>query len=358
MKRHGEFTERRNGRFKPGVEPLPQRAWDRVESRVFEAIDRGELTAPSRLESRGAASAPLWIGAAALLAAASVLLWWRFEAAPSLATRMAGDAVPVSATADNADTKSPDPLALLPATPPDATLAATASRATTRIMTTAAPTQTAIGEAEVTLAAHSALSFSGSDATGWLLRLERGQVDCHVAPRHGRPAFIVQGGETRVSVVGTRFSVRREGDAARVVVSEGHVRVASGELTLMLGPGEQWPAPAPRVETNARRRAPASRSARSTASAASHNAGRDRFERAARLEASDPNAALALYAELAQSRGPWSANALYAQARLEFERGAFAKAEPLLSSYLRRHPNGVNVGDVRKILGEIDARHD
>jgi hypothetical protein len=84
---------------------------------------------------------------------------------------------------------------------------------------------------------------------------------------------------------------------------------------------------------------------------------RARFERAARLEASAPDLALTLYDELARSRGPWSANALYAQARLEFERGALPKAKALLVRYLQRHPSGVNAVDVRELLLEIDARY-
>jgi Tfp pilus assembly protein PilF len=118
--------------------------------------------------------------------------------------------------------------------------------------------------------------------------------------------------------------------------------VASGSLELMLGPGEQWPAPP--VASHKYSRAAASQRAR------------ERFERAARLEASAPGKALTLYDDLAQSRGPWSANALYAQARLEFERGARAKAKALLLRYLQRYPSGVNALDVRKLLREIDAR--
>lgn len=338
MKGRGALPERRDGRAQAGVEPLSLKAWERVEVRLFERIERGELTPRASLASRALPHTPLWLGAAALVAAASVLLWWRFEAAPLLVAQA------VSAAVHNSASAPPSTLTASPAL--DTGLArAEAAAELTRIVTTTAATATTIGEADVTLAAHSDVSFSGSDATGWLVQLERGQVDCHVAPRHGRPPFVVQAGDTSVSVVGTRFSVRREGSAVDVTVREGHVRVASGSLELVLGPGEQWPA---------RLRASASRAPRVSPSERAS----ERFERAARLEASDPRRALRLYGDLARSRGPWSANALYAQARLEFERGALAKAQPLLLRYLQRHPNGVNAGDVRKLLLEIDARHE
>lgn len=326
------------------VEPLSQKAWERVEARVFERLDRGELLLPRATANESLARAPLWIGAAALLAAASVLLWWRFEAAPLLANHAASGSLHASA----APLAAPGDLAAAPADG-------------TRIVTTTAPAQTSLGEAELTLSAHSDLRLSGSDAAGWLVRLEAGQIDCQVAPRHGRPAFVVEAGSTRVTVVGTRFTVSREGELARVSVSEGHVRVASGALELILGPGQSWPvtpaaadpspppaeaAPfSPRTGT-----APGPRQSRNAAPSAA----RERFERATRLEASDPEAALGLYAALAKTRGPWAANALYAQARLELERGAVSRARPLLLRYLKRHPKGVNAGDVRTQLDKLE----
>ena len=344
MKGRGASPERRAGQAKPGVEPLSQKAWERVEARLFERVERGELRRPAALASRALPRAPWWIGAAALLAAASVLLW-RAEGTSELAARAAGAALQRSATPQAPET-SPAPPAVLPVPARDELLAtAEAAPAATHIVTTSAATETTIGEAEITLAAHSDASFSGSDTGGWLVRLERGQVDCHVAPRHGRPAFVVLAGDTRVSVVGTRFSVRRDGAAVLVRVREGHVRVASGSFERMLGPGEQWPAPR-------------SRRANESARAASSDPARTRFERAARHEARDPELSLGLYAQLAQSQGPWSSNALYAQARLEFERGALAQAKPLLLRYLERHPRGVNASDVRALLLEIDARRE
>jgi ferric-dicitrate binding protein FerR (iron transport regulator) len=323
-----------------------------VEQRVFERLDRGALLLPATAAERRPVSALLWGAAAALVVAASVLFWWRFESATPSAARSADDALHASPRPQAAP-------ALLPAAEARAESEAPAVEST-RIVTTSASTQTTLGEAELSLAARSEVIVSGSDRTGWLIRLERGEVDCHVAPRGGRPDFVVQAADTRVSVVGTRFSVRRRGDAVSVRVREGQVRVLSGSLESMLGPGEEWPPPSARAESTHDRRArstPVSRSKRSKG-AASREPARERFERASRLEASQPELALALYGELARSGGAWAANALYAQARLELERGSFATSRGLLARYIERYPKGLNIDDVRALLRRVDSGHD
>jgi FecR protein len=342
---------------RPPVEPLSRPAWDRVEAGVFARLDRGEHLLPSAdpdapsfgqssfgqpfgQRSFGHASigpARRWALAGALAAAASLALFWRFgsshdEAAPST------DRAPVAAVS-------------APAAP----------RHEARIVSTDAPTETTLGEAAITLAAHSDVGVAGSDAEGWLVRLDAGQVDCKVAPRRGRPPFVVQAGETKVSVVGTRFTVTRSGSAARVSVSEGHVQVDSGSAHVLLGPGESWPsepeaapaiAPIEPQPSDEPQRAEPARGKRSSYVVAPR--AQQRFERAARLEAKDPKAALSIYQQLARGKGPWAANALYAQARLELERGRPQRAEPLLRRYLERHPQGMNAGDVRKLLTQIE----
>jgi hypothetical protein len=157
--------------------------------------------------------------------------------------------------------------------------------------------------------------------------------------------------------VGTRFTVTRDGAAARVSVSEGRVQVDSGSAHTLLGPGQSWPddpelapaaepaEPEPASEPESAEPARGKRAAHVVAPRA-----QQRFERAARLEAKDPAAALAIYQQLARGKGPWAANALYAQARLELERGRPARAEPLLRRYLERHPQGMNAADVRQLL--------
>jgi hypothetical protein len=207
-------------------------------------------------------------------------------------------------------------------------------------VTTSAETRTMLGEAALTLAADSDVQVRGNDDQGWLIQLERGRVECEVAPRQGRPAFVVQAGETRVSVVGTRFSVTREGDGAAVSVRQGQVRVESGATRVLLGPGDRWPAAGAEPKRDR-----AKRPARQNDETA-----RARFERAAQLEASEPEKALRIYAELAKAKGPWAQNALYAQARLTSELGQDELARLLLRRYLARYPKGGNAQDVRALL--------
>jgi transmembrane sensor len=56
------------------------------------------------------------------------------------------------------------------------------------------------------------------------IQLDRGEAFFEVAKDPHRP-FIVSAGRKRVVAVGTKFSVEREGDEVRVVVSEGTVRI-------------------------------------------------------------------------------------------------------------------------------------
>jgi ferric-dicitrate binding protein FerR (iron transport regulator) len=332
------------GRLRPSVvEPLSRQAWERVETRLFERLGRGEHLPSANVSVRGPAPVRVWLGAAALVLTGTVLLWLVLD------TIHHTDAVHHTGTAHHA--AAPAPLTPAPGVaghivePAPAAAHAPAPRVAseiTRIVTTSAETRTTLGEAALTLAADSDVTVRGNDSEGWLIELERGEVECEVAPRRGRAAFVVQAGETRVSVVGTRFSVSRDSDSdsASVSVREGQVRVESGKLVALLGPGDRWP----RAGTEPREE----RSARAPRSGT--EAARTRFERAARLEASEPEKALRIYAELARARGPWAANALYAQARLESERGRRARARALLQRYLARFPKGVNREDVRALL--------
>ncbi len=68
--------------------------------------------------------------------------------------------------------------------------------------------------------------------------LEQGEAYFEVAHDAQRP-FVVEAGASRVTVLGTRFSVRRDGDRLKVVVAEGRVQVAA------LGSGAAAGAPRP-----------------------------------------------------------------------------------------------------------------
>lgn len=337
---------------RPPVEPLSRPAWERVEAGLFARLDRGEHLVPPQDEhgQSPAIEAPAgaglrrraWWLAGAFAAAACIALWFSV-----------GSDDDVTAVVS-----------------PAASVEAPAARHEARIATTDAPTETTIGESVVVLAAHSDMKFSGSDAAGWHVRLETGQVDCHVAPRRGRPPFVVQAGATQVTVVGTRFSVARRGDVATVSVTEGKVQVDSGDSHVLLGPGESWSKPEAsalppaadevddrEVDDDAEATLPPE--ADEPPSGAQQRSSKvvppaqQRFNRAARLESKNPRAALAIYRDLARGKGPWAANALYAQARLELELGHDERAERLLSRYLERYPRGLNAADVRELLDRV-----
>jgi TolA-binding protein len=215
-------------------------------------------------------------------------------------------------------------------------------------------------------------------AAGSLVILERGAARFSVPPRETRPAFVVQAGDVRVEVVGTRFLVERVGGSARVQGYEGKVRVIARGQNTLVQRGESWPPSAAITLPTAAPGSPASAAsqgaplapseatqpaaaepAASARTSGHHRKSRgrsaaadlgERFERAALLEASAPDEALRVYRSLAAQGGRWGANALYAMARLETERGRRASAERLSRAYLTRYPNGPNASDARALI--------
>lgn len=316
----------------PAVPPLSKRAWERVEARLLERLAGGEHL------SRPGSSRPLrhWLHAlAALSLAIAAVSWWQRE--PHLSARRSESL----------------PVAPLPAALP-------APRQTSHFVTTSAPTRATLGGATVTLAPRSEMSVVGSDEAGWHVNVERGQVDFDVTPRGDRPPFVVQAGETLVTVIGTVFSVVREGPRARVSVVRGRVQLDSGTHRGSLSAGEHWPDASSSSSVQGSREltaqsAPAAPSKARTMRARHRASASESFARATRLESTNPDAAIALYSDLARGEGPWAANALYAEARLELERGREATARRRLERYLRRHPAGRNAADVRAILQRVTA---
>jgi hypothetical protein len=263
-----------------------------------------------------------------------------------------------------------------------------------RIVTGSAPSHVMVGDNAVDVAPSSVLLASGNDEQGILLVLERGTVTCDVTPRLARPPFVVQAGSVRVRVVGTRFTVRREDDSARVEVTRGTVEVSTGADTILLHQGEAWPkesrstkdlgatsppengAPPRTTEATDRpltatgtRVAPlrlttgvaSSRDLQPVTSAspspstppASEPSEQDLFEQAASHEKRDPNRAMALYEQLAERSGPWAANALFAQGRLASDLGHVVEARHLLEVYVMRYPLGRNADDARTLLDRL-----
>lgn len=68
-------------------------------------------------------------------------------------------------------------------------------------------------------------SITGESRRVWL---DKGEAYFDVAHLPGRP-FVVHAGSRTITVLGTRFSVRLEGEKVTVSVAEGSVRVANGE---------------------------------------------------------------------------------------------------------------------------------
>lgn len=315
---------------RPPIEPLSEFEWQRVERRLFLQLDL-DGSGPVQLPARRAWQPWAAGGAAALAAAAAVALWL----APAKA--------PAPATAPVATTTTPAPVA------------------PSRVVTGDGASEVTFGDATITVAAASAVTMHGEAAEGVLIVLERGAATFEVAPRAGRPAFTVQAGEVLVRVVGTRFAVTRSGDTARVDVIEGDVEVVARGARALVHAGESWPkqvtaAPLSDADEQPLGGAPLVGGAGAVADETPRprqRSSRDRYERAAALEARDPRAALGEYRTLARGKDAWAANALYAGGRLAAELGDRGVAVKMLRAYLQRFPRGGNVADARALLQSL-----
>jgi FecR-like protein len=222
------------------------------------------------------------------------------------------------------------------------------------LLTKGAAEELRLGDSELTLAPASELRVSGNETSGWFLALDTGRIDCHVVPRPDRPPFMVIAGETRVSVLGTRFSVAQSADGTRVAVDEGNVRVESRGQVMELVSGESWVESLPPAPRRAPAQSAEAQPPRKVSKAVAH--AEKRFEQAAALESSRPNAALRIYRSLRRARGPWVSRALYEEARLQLELRHPKRAKPLLELYLKRHPDGANAADARALLEPLRTK--
>lgn len=317
-------------RPKIAVEPLSEARWAKVDDALFAALDAeaeadagiGKAPPITRVRSRYV----LGGGAAALAVAAGAVLLLTFRGGSP-------------ARSD---------IVLNPS----------------HIETGSTPSRLAVGESTIEIGPSSAVVASGDDAHGILVVVEKGQVDCEVTPRKERPPFVVQAGNVRVRVVGTRFVVARDGASVHVSVAHGAVEVSRGADVTMLHDGESWPAatgaPTPPADDAAATSAPATSAPATSAPAipAGHDArdGKEAqrlYESAARSESSDPDGAMASYRRIAAGGGPWAPTALFASGRLAADRGRNAEAKRILDDYLGRYPRGANAEDARRILARI-----
>jgi hypothetical protein len=312
------------------VEPLSEQRWSRIERDLFDRVDRGEVDASAPTPSAHVEAAPRWRMSAALVLAGAVAAIGGAAAWHALA--------------------------------PPRTMATAPSRITTE----GAGSHVSVGEASLDLAPQSTVFVSGDDARGVTVLLERGRVELEVPPRLGRPPFVVEAGDVHVRVVGTHFAVARSAADVVVEVQRGVVEVSEGADHVDVHSGERWPMATP--ATSVASSAPTATSSASTdaipTSATTSNAAplsassaptkaRELYESASRLEATRPDEAISIYRDLAAKGGPWGMNALFAEARLEMERGHRDEARRLLRDYLARYPAGPNANDARQLLERL-----
>lgn len=315
--------------MRPDVPPLSDLSRQRIRQAVFDRLDRetAPLAAPApplRRNRRVVALVAISAAAAALVAVAAV-------------SGRSGERREVAAP-------QPSP---------------------SRLETGATPSQITVGDARITAGPHAALTVNEAGAGGVQVFIERGSIEFAVAPRGDRPPFVVLAADVRVEVVGTEFTVARDGDDVSVSVAKGVVRVIrAGDAVAHVAAGQSWPPsaasqpppasepeltfePEPATAARARRKKDAPPPDEQPNTAATP---RERYEAAAAAESSRPEEALAAYRALAADRGAWADNALFAQASLELKLGRRAAARRSLTGYLARYPRGANAALARTLL--------
>jgi hypothetical protein len=347
------------------VEPLGDQRWDKIERSLLARMELGQSAAEGFSERRRRR----WVQPALLVAAALVAVFG--------ITMFAARDQPQHASIE----------------------------APSRITTGANSSYLALPGLALDVEPHSAVVVGAETSDGLLIVLDRGGIVCQVAPRPAGRPLIVQAGAARVRVVGTRFSVTRLGEAARVKVVQGEVEVLSASQRFRVTAGQEWPralptpsatlpaivSPEPSLEAQAASPGaapplaspPANRAgSRTRASTAAPvkvapssgpeaapatardvavaepapSPGPSRqgvFEQATKLERGDPARAVQLYRTLESGADSWAQNALYARGRLEASRGNGATARRLLEQYLKRFPQGSNAEDARAVLRRL-----
>ncbi len=322
---------------RPPIEPLSDLAHARIERRVLDALD---VPAPrARVAPRRRWPVALGLLGVAGVAAALAVVIVQGGARP--------DALPVGG-----EIAMPTPTTGEPQ----------------RVTTQGDASTVTFADAELTVAPASAVLLVGDVAHAPLVVIDRGEVTFSVAARGARPPLVVAAGAVRVTVIGTRFTVRRDGDAATVAVDHGTVDILfAGQVARVHG-GATWQSTAmptstaaaapgdarPPVDARPRRDARPPVDAPPPAVVDPH-ARQRQFDAAQALEASAPRDALRAYQALARGRDAWAANATYAAARLTAELGDRAAAARLATQYLTRFPDGANAADARALGGTRPA---
>jgi ferric-dicitrate binding protein FerR (iron transport regulator) len=300
------------------VEELSELSWKRIEQRVFQGIDQG-LADPQPVQNSSRAErrprAVLWLASAGAIAAAAAL----FVVTRPAPSQTAGEAQAVAQRS--------------------------------RVVTQSTSSEILVGDAEIELAPESVIWIdrAGEELA---LTLDDGGVRLKVAPRQGRAPVSVHAGKVRIEVIGTEFGVYRSADRTDVEVFEGIVSVVADGKRTRVSAGESWSS-ADGAEATPKKRKKRRRAKKDKPSLVDDKpapTARELFEQAAALESSAPEAAVALYKQVAGGQGAWAANALYAQGRLEHARGKTAAASAILRRYLNRYPQGANAQDAQELL--------
>jgi ferric-dicitrate binding protein FerR (iron transport regulator) len=269
------------------VEPLSDQRWSRIERSLMSRLENETGDAPNALSApRRRVGGRAWLVAAALAGA------------------LVGALLAIGTVPERAVVEHPS-----------------------RIATGANASHLALPGLSLDVEPQSAVVVSAETAQGLLIVVDRGSITCDVAPRPSDAPLIVQAGSARVRVLGTRFSVTRFGESARVKVQQGVVEVSASGRSQRVRAGETWPsdvaravrtetapgvappAPADEAEREAlvdRKPAPSvplapapePAPAPEVASPAPEPSRQATFEEATALERSAPERALSLYASL------------------------------------------------------------
>lgn len=209
----------------PGVEPLPRPTWLRIEYGVFTCLDRRERSGAFPVcRPRSLRPSYALIGGVALAASAASLAGFPTAGDAGVGTRRASAHAVVAGGARASDERA---------------------QQGSRVATSSAPAQVAVGDSLLTIAAQSVVEVHGDDRVGWRVRLQQGSVICRVAPRGSRPAFVLHSGDTTLTTRGSQLVVTRDADTARVSVLDGEVRVEGSGRSLSLRASESWPPAGP-----------------------------------------------------------------------------------------------------------------
>ncbi|HEY4179962.1 MAG TPA: FecR domain-containing protein [Kofleriaceae bacterium] len=327
----------------PAIDPLSNAAWSRIERGVFDRIDAGEtVNAPPSAPSR---------------------LKWPWLVVPLVVAAAAAAAVLLVRT---------------PTTPHDVvgTRVVQPTDEPSRVVAGDTSSSVSFGDAHLTLAPRAAIVMDHEgDAPS--VMIDRGSTTFEVAPRNGRPAFIVRAADVVVRVVGTRFTVARSDERVDVSVDHGIVDVQYKAQVTRVTKGQHWSSDEPTktaivapseatlpvetktpVEDTPADETPVEKTPPSEKPSAKPSAStitdRERFDQLSAMEATSPKVAIDGYLVLANSRSTWAPVALYAAGRLATDKND-SRAKSLLEQYLKRFPGGANAADARDLLDHLGA---